>query len=330
MQSTLSKTISASFVALFILLICSCNDTKTSAYKAESSGNLNQLSIIITNEDWQDSIGERIREIFAADVDGLPQQEPKYALRQIPPMAFNGFVRKNRTFLKIENSKKTGHQILLDSFAKPQLGIVLTGQNQQTIIEELEQNKNSFLEKLQETELKEKRRRMNKAPKKVEVLKKTLGVSMLFPSAYRYAKQEDNFFWIRKDIKNGSMELLAYEVPKSTIERNGDIIANVIKMRDSVGKNIPGPNEDTHMITEEAYAPYLFETEIDGKFAYEIKGTWEVKDFFMAGPFLTYAIRDDKNDRYLILEGFVFKPSSSKRNQMFEIEAILKSAKFQD
>jgi len=48
----------------------------------------------------------------------------------------------------------------------------------------------------------------------------------------------------------------------------------------------------------------------------------------MAGPFLTYAIRDDKNDRYVILEGFVFKPSSSKRNQMFEIEAILRSATF--
>ena len=328
MQYTLQNAISLSLAILSILLISSCNDTKTSAYKAESSGNLNQLSVIITNEDWQDSIGEQIREIFAADVDGLPQQEPKYALRQIPPMAFSGFARKNRTFLKIEKSKKTGHQILLDSFARPQLGIAITGPNQQSIIEELEQNKDSFLKKLHDTELKEKRRRMSKAPKKVDVLIKSLGVSMLFPSAYRYAKQEDNFFWMRKDIKNGSMELLAYEVPKSTIERNGDVIANVIKMRDSVGENIPGPNEDTHMITEEAYAPYLFETEIDGKFAYEIKGTWEIKGFFMAGPFLTYAIRDDKNDRYVILEGFVFKPSSSKRNQMFEIEAILRSATF--
>lgn len=94
MQYTLPKTISYSLVALSILVISSCNDTNTSAYKAESSGNLNQLSVIITNEDWQDSIGEQIREIFAADVDGLPQQEPKYALRQIPPTAFSDFARK--------------------------------------------------------------------------------------------------------------------------------------------------------------------------------------------------------------------------------------------
>lgn len=331
MQSTLHRFKNLSLLFLLIISIYACNEGNNSAYKADSSGNLNQLNVVITNEDWQDSIGGKIREIFAADVLGLPQQEPKYALNQIPPQAFTGFARKNRTFLKIENSDKTGHQVLIDSFAKPQTGIAVTGPNSKSIISELEENKDKFLNLLKKTELKEKRRRMRKSPNEVDVLKKSLGIKMLFPSAYRYAKQEDKFFWMRKDIKNGSMELLAYEVPMSTIEKNENIIANVIRMRDSVGaKHIPGPSEDTHMITEEAYAPYLFETEIDGKFAYEIRGTWEVKGFFMAGPFMTYAIRDDKNNRYVILEGFVFKPSSSKRQQMFEIEAILRSATFVD
>lgn len=331
MHSTLRRLKPLSLLLISLIFIYACNDGKNSGYKAESSGNLNQLSVVISNDEWQGEVGEQIREIFAADVAGLPQQEPKFALQQIPPEAFSGFSRKNRTFLKIENSTKQAHRVLIDSFAKPQVGIAIAGPNQKSIVDEIKENKDKFLKKFEDTELKEKRRRMQKSPNKVEALKKSLGFSMLFPSAYRYAKQEDKFFWMRKDIKNGSMELLAYEVPVSTLENGGDIIDNVIKMRDSVGKkHIPGPNEDTHMITEEAYAPYLFETEIDGKFAYEIKGTWEVKGFFMAGPFVTYAIRDDKNDRYLILEGFVFKPSSSKRLQMFEIEAILKSAKFAD
>ncbi|WP_019037626.1 DUF4837 family protein [Psychroflexus tropicus] len=331
MHSLLHRFTKVSLSFFLLLSIIACNDGNDSAYKAESSGNLNQLNIVISNEEWQGEVGETIRDIFAEDVSGLPQQEPKYALNQIPPEAFSGFARKNRTFLKIENAERPAHKILIDSFAKPQVGIAIAGPDSQSIINELSSNKEAFLNRLETTELKEKRRRMRKAPNKTEVLKKSLGFTMLFPSAYRYAKQKENFFWMRKDIKNGSMELLAYEVPMSTIESGGDIIANVIKMRDSVGeRHIPGPNEDTHMITEEAYAPYLFETEIDGKFAYEIKGTWEVKGFFMAGPFVTYAIKDEKNDRYLILEGFVFKPSSSKRQQMFEIEAILKSAEFTD
>jgi hypothetical protein len=331
MHSILLRFTKTGFALLILSLVISCNDGSNTAYKAESSGNLNQLNIVISNDEWQGNVGETIRDIFAEDVAGLPQQEPKYALNQIPPEAFTGFARKNRTFLKIENSARPAHKVLIDSFAKPQVGIAIAGPDGESIIKELTSNKEAFLRKFETTELKEKRRRMQKAPNKTEVLKKSLGFTMLFPSAYRYAKQEEDFFWMRKDIKNGSMELLAYEVPTSTIESGGDIIANVIKMRDSVGEqHIPGPNEDTHMITEEAYAPYLFETEIDGKFAYEIKGTWEVKGFFMAGPFVTYAIKDERKDRYLILEGFVFKPSSSKRQQMFEIEAILKSAEFVD
>ncbi|MFN2261667.1 MAG: DUF4837 family protein [Psychroflexus sp.] len=322
------------FATLLIALsIFSCGDNKKNdSYKAESSGNINQLSIVITNEAWQDSIGETIREIFAANVDGLPQQEPLFALRQIPPKAFTGFARKNRTFLKVEQAKTTIHKVLKDSFAKPQIGILVGGSNDEAIIKTLQENAKDFITKFQETEIEEKQRRMRKSPKSTDVIQKELGVSMLFPSAYRYAKQEDGFFWMRKDIQNGSMELLAYAVPTSTIEKGGDIIENVIKMRDSIGeKHIPGPNEDsTHMITEEAYAPYISETKIDGKFAYEVKGTWEVKGFFMAGPFLTYAIKDEEKNRYVILEGFVFKPSSSKRNQIFEIESILKSAKFTD
>ena len=83
------------------------------------------------------------------------------------------------------------------------------------------------------------------------------------------------------------------------------------------------------MITEAAFAPYLFDSEIDGKFAYETKGIWEVKGAFMSGPFILYAVRDEKNDRYVILEGSAFRPSASKRDNMIQLEAILKSAEIE-
>ncbi len=135
--------------------------------------------------------------------------------------------------------------------------------------------------------------------------------------------------WIRKDIPKGLMEIVVYEVPINKIEKDTNIIANIVKMRDSIGeKYIPGPVEGSYMITEEAYAPYLFETTIDGHFAYETRGTWEVNNAYMAGPFVNYAIKDEENDRYLIAEGFVFRPASSKRDHVFELDAILNSIKF--
>ena len=48
----------------------------------------------------------------------------------------------------------------------------------------------------------------------------------------------------------------------------------------------------------------------------------------MAGPFVNYAIKDTKNNRYLILEGLTYNPSKSKRDLVFELEAIIQSVKF--
>ena len=60
----------------------------------------------------------------------------------------------------------------------------------------------------------------------------------------------------------------------------------------------------------------------------ETRGTWEVKGDFMGGPFLNYLIEDKLNERVLLVEGFVFAPSKRKRDNIIEIEAIVKSLKF--
>lgn len=319
------------FLSLFVsLLFTSCQDSesKNAIILANSSGNINNISVIIDNSMWEGSIGEALRKSLAAPVDGLPQEEPMFSLNQMPPEAFSGFVRKNRLFVKVENGESGRFKIFTDPFAHPQTGVVITGKDSNEIINQININSEEIVEALRNTEIKEKQRRINKSLKDDKKLKRTLGVSLKFPTAYRYALENDDFFWIRKDIPKGNMEILIYSVPLNQIDRDTSVVANIIKMRDSIGEaHIPGPLEGSHMITEEAYAPYLFNSKVDGKFAYETKGTWEVKNAFMAGPFINYAVRDSVNNRYIILEGFTFAPATAKRDNMFELEAILKSAK---
>jgi hypothetical protein len=45
----------------------------------------------------------------------------------------------------------------------------------------------------------------------------------------------------------------------------------------------------------------------------------------MAGPFLQFLLDDKKNNRYLVMEGFVFAPTVAKRDYVFETEAIMQS-----
>lgn len=320
---------SLGLLAILILLF-SCNSEKSKSNDrilSDSSGNINQLTVVIDNDLWEGQVGEAIRDNLAAPVDGLPQEEPIFSLSQIPPETFTGFVRNSRIFLKIEQGQQ-GMALVSDEFARPQTGIVVQGKDQEEIIDVINKESDSIITILKKTELKEKQRRIRKSLKKDESLQEKLGVKLNFPSAYRYAKEEDDFVWIRKEIPKGNMEILIYEVPISKIENDSSVIANITKMRDSIGKaQIPGPVEGSYMITEKAYAPYLFETKIDGKFAYETRGTWEVQNAFMAGPFVNYAVKDEANNRFVILEGFVFSPSRGKRDNIFELDAILQSAK---
>ena len=319
--------------SIFFLISCK-NDEKSSKKDdrilSDSSGNINQLTVVINNQLWEGEVGEAIRENLAAPVDGLPQEEPLFSLSQIPPETFTGFVRNSRIFLKIEERGNKGMQLFEDEFSRPQTGIVIQGQSNAEIIDVINKQADSIVKLLKKTELAEKQRRIRKSLKKDDGLEEKFGINLKLPSAYRYAKDEDQFSWIRKEIPKGSMEILVYEVPINKIENDSSVIANIIKMRDSIGEaQIPGRLEDSYMITEKAYAPYLFETVIDGKFAYETRGTWEVQNDFMAGPFVNYAVKDEKNDRFIILEGFVFSPSRSKRDNIFELDAILQSAKIE-
>ncbi|MEP2936556.1 MAG: DUF4837 family protein [Gilvibacter sp.] len=315
------------FLLAFSLASCT-NSGNAKRIIADSSGNINNLQVVITNQLWNGEVGEKIREIFAAPVDGLPQEEPLYSISQIPPAAFSGFARQNRIFLSVSKEDSSGVKYATNPYAKPQLGVFVTGKTNQEIIAAVTEEAKKITEAFYKTEIKEKQRRIKKSLLKVDPLKNNFGISMKIPTAYRFAKEDKDFTWIRKDTRTGSVNIIVYEVGLDALNDTSAVIQNIIKIRDSIsGAKVTVP-EGGRFITEEAYAPYLFETTIDNKFTYLTKGTFEVKNLFMAGPFCNYAIRDEANNRYLIVEGFTFAPSIDKRDYQFELEAIINSVTF--
>ena len=124
------------------------------------------------------------------------------------------------------------------------------------------------------------------------------------------------------------MDILVYQVPLDFFKESLSITQNIIRMRDSIGGKHVVVDEGGKFITEEAFSPFLKNTRIKNLPAFETKGTWEVKNKYMAGPFINYAIKDKENNRFIILEGFVFAPSVQKRDNMFELEALIKTVDF--
>ena len=319
-----------SIITLATLLIaCNNESNSTKKHLPASGGKLNSMSVVITNELWKTEVGDAACKVIAQDIYGLPQSEPTFTLNQMVPKAFHDFVKKSRVFVQIEKSDSiTKLQFINDVHATPQLGILVRGKNSAEIIALLHNNATKMRNKIKEIELTYKQKTIQKNPKETTALQEVFNIDMDVLYSYRVAKKTKNFIWLRKDIPNGDLNVLLYELPYNTIKRDSLTIRNIVKVRDSIGEaHIPGAVKDSHMITEKSFSPFLQTTTIANLPAIETRGVWDVKGDFMAGPFVNYVIDDKANNRQLVLEGFVYYPNSEKRDYMFEVEAIIISLK---
>lgn len=318
------------FTLIFsIFLFTSCSDgKKEQRILSSSSGNINSISLVSDNLVWEGTVGEVVREIFAAPLVGLPQDEPLFSIRQLPVQVFDGFATRNRLILKLEKKDTTAVTILRNVYAKPQTLVLVQGKTEAEISNLIRENSDAIMMAFNKEEVNEKLRRVNKSLLKDEEMETALKFKIDIPSAYRIAKAENGFYWLRKSLTNNmTMDFMFYEVPLDKIRDGDSAIVDIVRMRDSMIKaNIPG-EDDIVMSTEDAYTPSLFTTKIDSLKAYETRGMWEIKGEYMAGPFINYAIEDKANNRYLIAEGYVYAPSLGKREYIFEQEAIIKSIK---
>lgn len=311
------------FFILF-LLTAGC-DTNTTAYKPISSGKIHTISVVIDNKLWSQSPGEELKKVYSSEFLGLPQQEPLFTLNQIPPSIFTDFTRESRNVIVVSKSTKDSAFINSDKFASPQKILYINGKTNKSLVDQINKTARKAIKTFKANEIKEKQKRIKNSILKTKEFD-SLGINLTMSSGYKLFKKETvNKLWFQRETQKGSVNILAYILPYSSANPS---LERIISIRDSIGKAfVPGRNKDSYLITEEAYMPYFFKTKISSLTAFETRGTWEVVNDYMAGPFLNYFIKDKKNNRTIVLEGFVFSPSVRKREYLVEIEAIIRSLK---
>jgi hypothetical protein len=313
---------------LFLLIpifLFSCKK-ESEDFARKTTGKINSVSVIIDDQLWNGEIGDSIRNKFASPVIGLPQEEPLFTINQYPVKIMEGFMTDNRNIIVIKKGNKNKFFIKNDQYTSPQNVFHITGKKAADILSIIENKAPKIIKIIRQTEIDEIQRLNEKSLLDYKTVVNEFNISIDIPSSYKYMVQGDKFIWLKKEVVSGNTSLLIYQVSLKSITSKYNLVSNIIKMRDSIGSEyIHGKEPDTDMITEEAYAPYFFKIKLDGRLAYETKGTWELKNDFMSGPFINYAIIDKENHRVLVLEGFCYSPSKEKRDMMLELEAIIKS-----
>lgn len=311
------------FCAASIWLIASCTDSRRRSN--ETKGAINHISIIIDDELWNGEVGDSLRNKFASPVVGLPEEEPLFTINQYPVKLLEGFMSDNRTVIVVKKEPGKRFSILQNEFGRQQNVVHLSGSTVPEIIATLESRAPSLIQMIRKAEFAEMQQRIDTELVPVPDLDRIFGISLRVPQPYRTAFKADKFLWLKKDIISGNMNVLVYELPLRKVGKFPDMR----RVRDSIGERyIHGTAPESEMVTEEAYAPYVSQITIDGKKTLETRGTWELKNDFMSGPFLNFAIADPARKRLLVLEGFCYAPSKSKRDLMFELETIMRSVSF--
>jgi hypothetical protein len=307
---------------LISFISCEEGPDRSQAFVPESSGNFNHVTVVMPENDWNTALGKTVRSEMEQIYEGLPLDEPQYSLRYMNPKTFSGFARQNRNIIWFQKDSLGGFQLAQNQFARPQVLANIQGSDPDAQAFYFQENIDLLRQSFAENERKEKLRRIKKSPTTEKNLFNRFGFDLIYPTAYKTVKDTTNFVWIQKQVQKGHLNLIAYTLPLQAL--NGVLNKRILNIRDSIGKiYVPGRLKGSYLITERAFRPYFYKTLLDGKSTYLTKGTWEVANDFMAGPFVNYMVKDTVQKRWLVVEGFTFAPSVSKREYMFELNTII-------
>lgn len=344
------------YLTILSILVASCSG---SAPKEQAIGLPGRINIVMNPDSWNGSIGKYMDSIFHQEMTVLPRPETMFKVRQVNPDAVNASMRRTRNLIFVitldDNSeqgqtlKKMVTQSTLDQAAADtsifmsalpdvhainQEVVYLFGANEAAVLAKLKK----FGPRLTDHFNRKERLRLEKGLLNASATKglsdqiaKEHGFSIKIPFGYKLADNQKDFVWLRQinpvDDKDIFVAWKKYESPNDFKKEN------LIKFRDAVCQKylFEDPEQpDTYLLTETSIAEKAVEAREfnwDDKYAVEVKGLWRSNVKTMGGPFIAFAVVDEKNGLFYYVEGFTYSPSKDQREIMRELETILFSFK---
>ena len=333
------KNLSKVLILMLILLVfygCKSFNILTSAKKS-AQGSPYEVLVVCDNREWEGAVGENLRSLFSTQVKGINQSEPMFSTVRITASDFKGLLPDYRNILKVLCSPSVKECSILaryDVTASPQIELTFQGPSQKAMVEYLNQHGGELLQVL---EIAERDRTINFATKHgersvEEILRKKFDIEMAVPKGYIFRAQSDSFVWISHEYPMASQGFFIYSRPYNGKQ---DISTKaLVKARNEFAKRIPGPSDGSYMTTVEkipnlendGYVPFEPERKavrINGRSWIELRGLWEVENDFMGGPFVSYTTLDERTNRLITLDCYVYSPKYGKRNHLRALEHLV-------
>lgn len=338
------------YLLLFILVLSSCQESSND-YKPAATGRIDEIILVTKDKYWKGDVGEAVKAVLRQDYPMLPQPEPYFDVNYVPFKVMNKLFQKASTIVFIAPLDEPGelrdfvesyrssvsettdlngrnHFVLKNLWAEPQQVIFIYGDTRAELISYLEGDTKKLMRAVQRMENQKALKNILAAGASLEhvsELKKNLGVGLDIPRTFRSVIMEKDVAWFRQDIEGAIENILIQSVPISSA---GSLTGSLpINLRDALGRMVSTENENSSMVTDTLVGVQQKRVKIDGMDAIESRGLWKMKGDFMGGPFINYCIKDAANDRYLLMDMFVYAPQFKKRRYIRRMENFLPTAK---
>ena len=338
---------------LFLMLAWACDGNQLVQNESDlpkASVVQNEILVVMDSTKWQGPLGEELREIYTANIPGLPQGEPAFNLRYVSPRYFKGFLKlypniifvttlddrsKDSRIMRTYFTENSLEQIrknpdmfmfnLKNEFARGQEVMHLFSQTEEQLLTKLEENEDqlrAYFLGLERSRL--SRTLFTGRPNKElsNYVEKQHGFWMEFPLGYEVAIEGENFVWTRLlDPAIDKNIWVGYQNYEDEDVFNKE---SILKLRSQYArKYIWGKDSTTYMKTEQDVPVFTREINFKGRYAIETRGLWRLHNMVMGGPFVSYTFVDEATNRLYYIEGFAYAPGEDKREPIRELEAIL-------
>lgn len=350
------------FAVFASAFLTSCSSEQLSRLEPVPSafGNVNNIVLIADEVVTESMVGDTFMYYFTSPYPILPQPEPIMNVQTYTPVQLGSKIERKqlRVYviladmsdttsmtsrmvaqdLGLENVSKAlsekgySTKVIKDRWAKGQVLLYVIGSSKEKLLENIQTNFSGILERINQHDSNQVMataffKGNNKILEK-EIFD-SLGVKISLPADYVKAiyDKENKTYWLRYDVRDYVYNIMIHK--EEYTDKKQFTRENLIQMRDKIGTLVATDAEKSRMVINATDLPLFVEgTSVNGNFALEAKGVWEIENDFMGGPFINYLVHNPNSNELVMVDGFVFAPGKKKREAVQVLENILKTTKF--
>ena len=307
-------------------------------------GPAGEVLVVCTEKVWNGPIGAAISEYLDRPYEVLPQIESQFDIVVLDPSEYDRFWKPHRNILFIDvadrlDTKEPDLSFYRNRYSNGQIYVEAKGRTEEAVAGVIQERGEELLSLLHAEEIK----RVAALVKAYEneavaaALIENHGFTMNIPRDAVKVMDNEEFIWIQReltrmkgadnhDIKQGIF-IYSYPYTSDTLFSYSSLLQ---KRNEFLERYVKGEIPGSYMSTQMRVTPRYEEIAFNGKFAAEMRGLWRMEGDFMGGPFYMLSFLDEKTNRVITLDGYAYAPYFDKREYIREVEAILRSFRFQE